>query len=230
MAILGELDSLIVNEHPHANPETGAAHACGHHCQIAMMLGSTMALMQENVLPHLSGRIVPIAVPAEEYIEIEYRDSLRREGRIEFLGGKPEFIRLGELDDVHLSMMMHTTSTPIEKQLATTGTNNGTVAKKIQFLGKGAHAGGSPHLGINALNAATLAMSAIHFNRETFIDTDTVRVHPIITKGGEAVSGGAGRRADGDLRAGQNAGRHHGREPQGGPGATGRGDGRRRHR
>ena len=182
MAILGELDSLIVNEHPHANPETGAAHACGHHCQIAMMLGSTMALMQEDVLPHLSGRIVPIAVPAEEYIEIEYRDGLRREGKIEFLGGKPEFIRLGELDDVHLSMMMHTTSTPIEKQLATTGTNNGTVAKKIQFVGKGAHAGGSPHLGINALNAATLAMSAIHFNRETFLDTDTVRVHPIITK------------------------------------------------
>ncbi len=188
MAILGELDSLIVNEHPHANAETGAAHACGHHCQIAMMLGSTMALMQEDVLPHLSGRIVPIAVPAEEYIEIEYRDSLRREGKIEFLGGKPEFIRLGELDDVHLSMMMHTTSTPIEKQLCTTGTNNGTLAKKIQFVGKGAHAGGSPHLGINALNAATLAMSAIHFNRETFLDTDTVRVHPIITKGGEAVS------------------------------------------
>ena len=72
--------------------------------------------------------------------------------------------------------------------MATTGTNNGTVAKKIQFVGKGAHAGGSPHLGINALNAATLAMSAIHFNRETFVDTDTVRVHPIITKGGEAVS------------------------------------------
>ena len=48
------------------------------------------------------------------------------------------------------------------------------MAKKIQFVGKGAHAGGSPHLGINALNAATLAMTAIHFNRETFVDTDTV--------------------------------------------------------
>ena len=43
-------------------------------------------------------------------------------------------------------------------------------------------------MGINALNAATLALSAIHFNRETFRDEDTVRVHPIITKGGEAVS------------------------------------------
>ena len=112
-------------------------------------------------------------------------------------------------------MMMHTTSAPSEKQLCLTGTNNGTVAKKIQFVGKGAHAGGSPHLGINALNAATLAMSAIHFNRETFVDTDTVRVHPIITKGGEAVSA-----VPADVRMetfvqGQDAGRHHGRQSQG---------------
>ena len=182
MAILGELDSLIVNEHPHANSATGAAHACGHHCQIGMMLGATMGLMHADVLPNLSGRIIPIAMPAEEYIEIEYRDGLRRAGQIEFLGGKPEFIRLGEFDDVHLAMMVHTTSTPAEKQLCISGTSNGTLAKKIQFIGKGAHAGGSPHLGINALNAATLALTAIHFNRETFLDSDTVRVHPIITK------------------------------------------------
>ena len=188
MAILGELDSLIVNEHPHADPTTGAAHACGHHCQIGMMLGATIGLMQPEVLSALSGRIIPMAVPAEEYIEIEYRDSLRRDGKLEFLGGKPELIKLGEFDDVNLAMMMHTTSVPEERQLCISGTNNGTVAKKIQFVGRGAHAGGAPHLGINALNAATLALSAINFNRETFKDEDTVRVHPIITRGGEAVS------------------------------------------
>ena len=188
MAILGELDSLIVNEHPHADPDTGAAHACGHHCQIGMMLGATMGLMQPEVLSSLSGRIIPIAVPAEEYIEIEYRDSLRRDGKLEFLGGKPELIKLGEFDDVNLAMMMHTTSVTEERQLCISGTNNGTVAKKIQFVGRGSHAGGAPHLGINALNAATLALSAINYNRETFKDEDTVRVHPIITKGGEAVS------------------------------------------
>ncbi len=188
LAILGELDSLIVSEHPHADAATGAAHACGHHCQIGMLFGAALGLMQSGVLSELSGRLVFMAVPAEEYIEIEYRDSLRREGKIEFLGGKPEFIKLGEFDDVNLAMMLHTTSTPAEKQLCLSGTNNGTVAKKIQFIGRGAHAGGTPHLGINALNAATLALTAIHFNRETFQDADTVRVHPIITKGGEAVS------------------------------------------
>lgn len=188
VALLGELDSLIVNEHPFANPKTGAAHACGHHCQIAMIIGAAFGLMQPDILAALSGRLVFMAVPAEEYIEIEYRDALRREGKIEFLGGKPELIKLREFDDVDLAMMLHTTSNPDEKQISISGTNNGTIAKRIQFIGRGAHAGGAPHLGINALNAATLALTAIHFNRETFRDEDTVRVHPIITKGGEAVS------------------------------------------
>ena len=188
LAILGELDSLIVSEHPHADGGTGAAHACGHHCQIGMMLGAAVGLMQPSVLESLSGRLAFMAVPAEEYIEIEYRDSLRRQGRLEFLGGKPEMVKLGEFDDIDMAMMCHTTSNPEERQLCISEANNGTLAKKIQFLGRGAHAGGAPHLGVNALNAATLALSAIHYNRETFRDADSIRVHPIITKGGEAVS------------------------------------------
>ena len=188
LAILGELDSLIVAEHPYADPNTGAAHACGHHCQIAMMLGAATALTQPDVLESLAGRIAFMAVPAEEYIEIEFRDGLRREGKIEFLGGKPELVRLGEFDDIHLAMMLHTTANPAEKLMCISNTNNGTAAKRIQFIGRASHAGGAPHLGINALNAATMAMTAINFNRETFRDEDSIRVHPIITKGGEAVS------------------------------------------
>ncbi len=188
LAVIGELDSLIVNEHPHANGETGAAHACGHHCQMGMILGAALGLGQPGVREHLSGRLAFMAVPAEEYIEIEYRDSLRRQGKLEFLGGKPELVRLGEFDDIDLAMMCHTTSNPDEKLLCISEANNGTLAKKIQFIGRGAHAGGAPHLGINALNAASLALSAIHYNRETFRDEDSIRVHPIITKGGEAVS------------------------------------------
>jgi amidohydrolase len=188
LAILGELDSLIVADHPHADFETHAAHACGHHCQIGIMLGAAAALTNPNVLNSLSGRLAFMAVPAEEYIEIEYRDGLRRDGKIEFLGGKPELVRLGEFDDIHLAMMLHTTSNPAEKQMCISNTNNGTVAKRIQFIGRASHAGGAPHLGINALNAATMALTAINFNRETFRDEDSIRVHPIITKGGEAVS------------------------------------------
>ena len=73
VALMGELDSLIVSDHPHADASTGAAHACGHHAQIGMILGAAMGLLATDVLPSLSGRVVLIAVPAEEYIEIEYR-------------------------------------------------------------------------------------------------------------------------------------------------------------
>lgn len=188
VGVMGELDSLIVLGHPHADPVTNAAHACGHHCQIAMMLGVASGLKAAGVLEHLSGRVALLAVPAEEYIEIEYRDELRRAGQLEFLVGKAEFIRLGALDDVHLAMLTHTSSNRDEGKIACGGTNNGIVAKRIQFTGRAAHAGGAPHLGVNALNAAMIAMSAIHAQRETYRDDETVRIHPIITRGGAAVS------------------------------------------
>ena len=56
VAVIGELDSLVVTEHPHADPDTGAAHACGHHCQIGMMLGVTMGLLTPEVTAQLSGK------------------------------------------------------------------------------------------------------------------------------------------------------------------------------
>ena len=188
VAVIGELDSLIVNEHPHADEETGAAHACGHHCQIGMMLGAIRGLTQPEVLSELSGELVPFAVPAEEFIEVARRLQLREEGKLEFMGGKQELIRLGEFDDVDMAMMCHTASDMGEHKFAVGGTSNGHVVKYVQFLGRGAHAGSAPHMGINALNAASFALQAIHSNREVFRGEDTVRVHGIMTKGGEAVN------------------------------------------
>ncbi|MDE2939206.1 MAG: amidohydrolase [Chloroflexota bacterium] len=188
VAVIGELDSLIVNEHPHADGETGAAHACGHHCQIGMMLGAIRGLTQPDVLSELSGELVPFAVPAEEFIEVARRLQLREEGKLEFMGGKQELIRLGEFDDVDMAMMCHTASDMGEHKFAVGGTSNGHVVKYVQFLGRGAHAGSAPHMGVNALNAASFALQAIHSNREVFRGEDTVRVHGIMTKGGEAVN------------------------------------------
>ena len=188
VAIIGELDSLVVTEHPHADPETGAAHACGHHCQIGMMLGATMGLMTPEVLERLNGEIVPFAVPAEEFIEVEQRLELRAQKKLEFLGGKQELIRLGGFDDVDIAMMCHTASDMGERKFAIGGTSNGHVVKYVRYIGRGAHAGSSPHLGINALNAASFALQAINATRETHRGEDTVRIHGIITKGGEAVN------------------------------------------
>ena len=188
VAVIGELDSLIVNEHPHADPDTGAAHACGHHCQVGMMFGATLGLTQPEVLEQLCGEIIPFAVPAEEFIQVAERLQLREEGKLEFLGGKQELIRLGEFDDVDIAMMCHTASDMGDSKFAIGGTSNGHLVKYVQFIGRGAHAGSAPHLGINALNAASFALQAIHANRETFRGEETVRIHGIMTKGGEAVS------------------------------------------
>jgi amidohydrolase len=188
VAILGELDGLGVPDNPTADPETGAAHACGHNAQIASMLGAGFGLLAADVLPELSGRLTLFAVPAEEYVEIEYRLDLQRQGKIEFLGGKTELIKLGELDDVDMAMMVHVSARPQDGRVGLKSTNNGMVAKFIKFVGKAAHAGGAPHHGINALNAASLALSAIHYQRETFQDDDHIRVHPILTRGGETVN------------------------------------------
>ena len=188
VAVIGELDSLIVNEHPHADEVTGAAHACGHHCQIGMMLGAIRGLTQPEILEQLCGELVPFAVPAEEFIEVARRLQLREEKKLEFMGGKQELIRLGEFDDVDVAMMCHTASDMGDHKFAVGGTSNGHVVKYVQFIGRGAHAGSAPHMGINALNAASFALQAIHNNREAFRSEETVRIHGIMTKGGEAVN------------------------------------------
>ena len=188
IAIIGELDSLTVEQHPHSDSQTGAAHACGHNCQVGMMLGAVAGLLTPEVFDRLSGRIIPFAVPAEEFVEVERRLQLRADGRLEFLGGKQELIRLGEFDDVDVAMMCHTASDMGDRKFAVGGASNGHMVKYVRFIGRGAHAGGAPHLGINALNAATFALQAIHANRETHQAQDTVRIHGIVTKGGEAVN------------------------------------------
>ncbi|MBC7256828.1 MAG: peptidase dimerization domain-containing protein, partial [Chloroflexi bacterium] len=68
------------------------------------------------------------------------------------------------------------------------GPSNGCVVKLIRYEGRAAHAGGAPHQGINALKAAMIGLQAIDANRETFKDEDHIRVHPIITKGGDVVN------------------------------------------
>jgi metal-dependent amidase/aminoacylase/carboxypeptidase family protein len=105
IAVIGELDSLIVPGHANAHPETGAAHACGHHAQLGSMLGVLTAMLDDSVRSALSGSVTFMAVPAEEYIELDFRESLRSEGKIEFFGGKQEFIRLGEFDDIDMAML-----------------------------------------------------------------------------------------------------------------------------
>jgi amidohydrolase len=189
VAVLGELDAVRVPQHPRADPSTGAAHACGHNAQLAGMYGAALGLIESGVVAQLDGSVAFMAVPAEEYCEIDYRMELIKNGQIEFPGGKPEFVRLGLFDDVDMAMMVHTSSPEQgEGSMGVAVSSNGFLAKRIHFTGRAAHAGLAPERGVNALNAAHLALAAIHAQRETFRDEDCVRVHPIITHGGDLVN------------------------------------------
>jgi amidohydrolase len=187
-ALLAELDALVVAGHPAAAPQTGAAHACGHNAQVAGLLGCALGLLQARAMEHLTGRVALFAVPAEEYGDIEWRVSQARQGKLEFLGGKPELLRLGHFDDVDLAMMIHTTARPEDGKAGVPASNNGCLVKTVRYIGRAAHAGGAPHMGVNALYAAQIGLTAINAIRETFRDEDTIRVHPIITHGGSQVN------------------------------------------
>jgi amidohydrolase len=189
LAFIGELDSLRTSEHPLADPVTGAAHSCGHNAQIAGMLGAAIGLVDAKISAHLDGEIVFFAVPAEEFIDVEERSARVDRGEIEFMLGKPELVAKGHFDDIDLAMMIHTGSRDGAKTRAVLAeSSNGALVKRIRFIGRAAHAGSLPQLGVNALNAAMIAMNAIAAQRETFWEKDTIRIHPIITKGGDAVS------------------------------------------
>jgi len=185
VAVMGELDAVVAPEHRCADKTTGAAHSCGHNAQVASVIGVAYALKTTGIMDELYGDVVLQAVPAEEYVEIEYRSGIRDEGKISFLGGKQEFIKLGVMDDIDMMLMQHAWT---DDMIQCGATYNGFVGKLVRYIGREAHAAGAPHLGINALNAANVGLVAIGLIRETFQEKDRIRVHPIITKGGNLVN------------------------------------------
>ena len=183
LLILGEMDSIICPNHPESNKETGAVHSCGHNAQCAALVGIAAALKEPGMLDGLSGKIKLCAVPAEELLEIEYRRKLKAEGKIKYFGGKSEFLHRGYFDDVDVAFMVHTSSSFCARSSAV-----GCIAKNIIYKGVAAHAGGAPWAGKNALYAATCGLNAVNAIRETLKEADLIRIHPIITHGGDMVN------------------------------------------
>ncbi len=186
ISVMGELDALPIPNHPDANKETGASHCCGHNAQMAGVIGAALALTDPEVKASLDGNIVFFATPAEEFVDIEFKKSLMQEGKIKYGGGKAELIRLGELDDIDVTIGHHT-MTQLEVALCNNSTN-GFVNKMVKFKGVQSHAAGYPHKGVDAFAAFNVATTALDAQRESFRDSDTVRVHGFITNGGDAVN------------------------------------------
>lgn len=184
ICLLSELDAVISPENPLAAPD-GAAHACGHSTQSTQVYAAAIALTE--LQKDLDGDVTFMAVPAEEFLDLQYRLQLREEGKISYLSGKQEMIALDIFKDVDMVIMIHAQPNTPEFKVFVGGGSLGFTAKNIRFQGKEAH-GAAPFTGINALQAANLAISGINANRETFSEEERIRIHPILTKGGDVVN------------------------------------------
>jgi amidohydrolase len=159
----GPLHIAICAEYD-ALPEIG--HACGHNIIAASAIGTGIAAAK--VADELGLTISVIGTPAEEILSSQS-------------GGKILLLERGAFTGVHAAMMVHPGSTNILEPGLIAAT-----AFEIQYTGKTAHAGSSPHLGVNAADALVVAQTAIGLLRQQLRPTD--RVHGIVTRGGDAVN------------------------------------------
>lgn len=141
----------------------GIGHACGHNIIAAAGLGAAIAardaLLTDGGTP---AHLVVIGSPGEEGA-----------------AGKVPMIEHGVLDGVDLAMMVH----PAGEDVAASG-SLARVALDVEFTGRASHAASHPERGVNALDASTLALTAIGLLRQQ-LPAD-VRVHAIVTDGGQA--------------------------------------------
>lgn len=190
IALIGELDGIACPAHPFAT-DKGYSHACGHYAQITAMLGAALALADKEVAESLDGTATIFAVPAEEFQGEAVNKAVKEAYGVLCGGGKCELIREGAFDDIDMSITTHSLMVGREggpDLMLGNSACNGFIGKSITMKGRAAHAAAAPHLGVNALNAATLGLSALGMIRETFQEKDCVRVHPYIRKGGTAIN------------------------------------------
>lgn len=188
LTIIGELDAIGCRTHPMADPATGVAHACGHHAQMAAMMGAAFAFADPEIKKQLTGSLSFFAVPAEEYIDADRRPALREKG-IKFASGKSELLRTGAFDRTDIAMTTHVHMVPVEEDFYLGNPAcNGFTAERVTVRGKAAHAAVDPWNGVNALSIATSAIQMMALMRETFREEDHVRLHNVIRKAGDVLN------------------------------------------
>lgn len=143
----------------------GIGHACGHN--IFGATSSLAAVGLKEIIDEVGGEIRVYGTPGEEGGENG--------------SAKGSFVREGFFDDVDIALGVHPS---YEHGLTRPTLANAPV--DVEFFGKSSHAAGAPEKGINALDAIIQVYNASNALREHL--TDDVRIHGIITNGGEAAN------------------------------------------
>lgn len=138
----------------------GLGHACGHNLIAAISVGAALALA---------------AIAGDAGFTIEVYGTPAEEGG----GGKIEMLDRGAFRGLDLAMMAHPAPVDIAEARPFAVSHS-----EVGFTGKAAHAAAYPEHGRNAADAFTIAQVALGLLRQQL--PATVRVHGIVTDGGEA--------------------------------------------
>lgn len=141
-----------------ALPKLG--HGCGHNLICMMSVGSGIAMRE--YADEFGGEIYVIGTPAEETE-----------------GAKVAMSEAGAFDDMDVCMMAH----PADVDGSSWNTM-AMICRSYEFFGRNAHAASAPEEGLNALDAVINMFNLVNALRQQ--TKDGVRIHGIISHGGEA--------------------------------------------
>jgi amidohydrolase len=142
----------------------GMGHACGHNIIAAAGAGAAIATARALRGAGVSGRVVAFGSPAEE-------------GG----GGKVKLVNAGALIGIDAAIMVHPSGFD-----AADAPSLGRMSLEVEFTGRAAHAAAAPELGVNALDAVTLFLTAVGLLRQQL--RSDARVHAIVLEGGTSVN------------------------------------------
>lgn len=142
IALVADMDAIYVRD----GEKTYPFHSCGHSIQTSVLAWVMKILKDTGLVEKLGGTVSFIGTPAEEFIDFDYREGLRREGKIKYFSGKQNMIEQGVFDDIDCVISMHIngdsgTLFDIDSTLA------GFMVKKAIFKGLAAHSGIIPASG-----------------------------------------------------------------------------------
>ncbi|MFD0713242.1 M20/M25/M40 family metallo-hydrolase [Paenibacillus sp. GCM10027626] len=181
IAWIAELDAVYAPTHWRSDPETGAAHNCGHYTQVAIALALYKHYVETKAYEAYDFTLTFVFVPAEEYLDLAYRDELLAKGTIAYYGGKPEAMKLGVFDDIDIGICVHAIGGEFAKRTIETNCDlAGFLYKHYTFKGKATHAGFDPFSAKNAYSMSTLFNVALGLSRQHMKDSEQVRMNPII--------------------------------------------------
>jgi metal-dependent amidase/aminoacylase/carboxypeptidase family protein len=130
--------------------------------------------------PQILSRIAFVATPAEEYVDLEKRETLRLQGKLQRFSGKQELIERGLFESFRFVVATHAAELGVERAVSSVLRMNGFEVLRFRFQGKSAHSGAHPHLGKNAQNSGSLFLQACAFLREEFQEDRHIRIHPVL--------------------------------------------------